>query len=40
MSRLTWADSEKEFPTHGGLSHLHGAFLPDFLWPVILLCRF
>ena len=24
--------------TCGSLNHLYGAFLPDFLWPTILIC--
>ena len=34
----TQADSERESRPRGGVNHLHGAFLPGFLWPIILLC--
>ena len=28
----------RELYNHGILNHLYGAFLPGFLWPIILLC--
>ena len=31
-------DSERELRPRGSLNHLYGAFLPGFLWPIILLC--
>ena len=34
----TQVGSERELRPHGGLNHLYGAFLPGFLWPIILLC--
>ena len=34
----TRADSERELLHHGHLNHLHGAFLPGSLWPIILIC--
>ena len=34
----TRMDSERELCPCGSLNHLHGAFLPGFLWPIILLC--
>ena len=33
----TRADSERELLHHGHLNHLHGAFLPGSLWPIILI---
>ena len=38
MNRLIQADSEEESCTRGSLNHFYGAFLPGFLWPIILLC--
>ena len=34
----TQADTERELSSRGSFSHFYGAFLPGFLWPVILLC--
>ena len=34
----TRVDSERESCPCGSLNHLYGAFLPGFLWPIILLC--
>ena len=34
----TWEVSEREPCLHGSLNHLYGAFLPGFLWLIILLC--
>ena len=34
----TRMDLERELCPRGSLNHLHGAFLPGFLWPIILLC--
>ena len=34
----TWADSGRESRPRGSLSHLYGAFLLGFLWPMILIC--
>ena len=34
----TRADSEKESCPRGSLNHLYEAFLPGFLWPIILHC--
>ena len=34
----TGVDPEREPRPQGSLKHLHGAFLPGFLWPIILLC--
>ena len=40
MNRHTQAGSERERRPRGSLNHLFKlpAFLPGFLWPVILLC--
>ena len=42
MWRDTWTDSEGESLSsaclHGGLNHIHGAFLLVFIWRVILIC--
>ena len=32
------AGSERESRPRGCLNHFYGAFLPGFLWPVVLLC--
>ena len=34
----TQVGSERESCPRGSLNHLYGAFLPGFLWPIILLC--
>ena len=34
----TQVDPEREWRPCGSLNHLHGAFLPGFLWPIILIC--
>ena len=34
----TQADSVAEVHPHGSLNHLRGAFLPVFLWLIILIC--
>ena len=34
----TQVGSEREMIPRGSLNHLYGAFLPGFLWPIILLC--
>ena len=34
----TQAGSERESRPRGRLNHLYGAFLPGFLWPLILIC--
>ena len=34
----TQADSVAELYPHGSLNHLRGAFLPVFLWLIILIC--
>ena len=34
----TRAGSERESRPHSSLNHFYGAFLPGFLWPIILLC--
>ena len=34
----TQAGSESESRPRGSLNHFYGAFLPGFLWPIILLC--
>ena len=40
--RYTWIEtlmgSERELQHCGSLNHLHGTFLPGFLWPINLLC--
>ena len=38
VNRLTRVGSEIELRPRGSLNHLYGAFLPGFLWPIILLC--
>ena len=38
VNRHTLAGSERELRPSASLNHLHGAFLPGFLWPIILLC--
>ena len=37
-NRPAQAGSERESSSHASLNHLYGAFLPGFLWPLILLC--
>ena len=34
----TQAGSERELCPRGSFNHFYGAFLPGFLWPIILLC--
>ena len=34
----TQVDSERESRPHSSLNHFYGAFLPCFLWPIILIC--
>ena len=38
MCIYTRVGSETESHPRGSLNHFHGAFLPSFLWPIILLC--
>ena len=38
MCIYTQVGSETESHPRGSLNHFHGAFLPSFLWPIILLC--
>ena len=38
VNRHTLVGSEKELPCCGSLICLYRAFLPGFLWPIILLC--
>ena len=33
-----WTGTEAESCPCGGLNHFYGAFLPGFLWPIILIC--
>ena len=32
----TQADTERELSPHGSFSHFYGAFLPGFLWPIMI----
>ena len=38
MWKDTRADTERESRPRDSLNHLYGAFLPGFLWLIILLC--